>query len=282
MISRFIGSLNRRETTKETYRKALREFSKWLGGTSPSVLTSGDIQRYKDYIISRRLSATSMSAYLTAVRRFYDYLVSTGAVTENPAKRVKGAPRPRRHLTDPITRKDVARLMDAVDTSSPLGKRDEAILGLMVRAGLSEIEIVRLNLGDLKYRGGQRVIYVQGKSKDRKDEYVTVTPPMEETLVKYLEDRGESGPEEPLFRGVGNRAVNERISTRGLRARIDHYFESAGIKKKGITPASLRLTAAMLAIEEGATVSEVQRMLRLRTSESALQYFEEAKELMRK
>lgn len=223
-----------------------------------------------------------MSAYLTAVRRFYDYLVSTGAVTENPAKRVKGAPRPRRHLTDPITRKDVARLMDAVDTSSPLGKRDEAILGLMVRAGLSEIEIVRLNLGDLKYRGGQRVIYVQGKSKDRKDEYVTVTPPMEETLVKYLEDRGESGPEEPLFRGVGNRAVNERISTRGLRARIDHYFESAGIKKKGITPASLRLTAAMLAIEEGATVSEVQRMLRLRTSESALQYFEEAKELMRK
>lgn len=282
LISRFIGSLNRRETTKETYRKALREFSKWLGGTSPSVLTSGDIQRYKDYIISRRLSATSMSAYLTAVRRFYDYLVSTGAVTENPAKRVKGAPRPRRHLTDPITRKDVARLMDAVDTSSPLGKRDEAILGLMVRAGLSEIEIVRLNLGDLKYRGGQRVIYVQGKSKDRKDEYVTVTPPMEETLVKYLEDRGESGPEEPLFRGVGNRAVNERISTRGLRARIDHYFESAGIKKKGITPASLRLTAAMLAIEEGATVSEVQRMLRLRTSESALQYFEEAKELMRK
>jgi hypothetical protein len=38
----------------------------------------------------------------------------------------------------------------------------------------------------------------------------------------------------------------------------------------------------MLAIEEGATVSEVQRLLRLRTSESALQYFEEAKELMRK
>jgi integrase/recombinase XerC/integrase/recombinase XerD len=172
--------------------------------------------------------------------------------------------------------------MSAVDTSSPLGRRDAAILGLMIRAGLSEIEIVRLNLGDLKYRGGQRVIYVQGKSKDRKDEYVSVTPPMEETLVKYLDERGESGPDEPLFRGIGNRAVKERISTRGLRARINHYFESSGIKKKGITPASLRHTAAMLAIEEGATVSEVQRLLRLRTSESALQYFEEAKELMRK
>ncbi|KAB2833377.1 MAG: tyrosine-type recombinase/integrase [Candidatus Dadabacteria bacterium] len=282
LIRGFTGSLRRRETTKETYGKALREFSKWLGGTSPSVMTPDDIQRYKDYIISKRLSPTSMSAYLTAVRRFYDYLVSTGAVGENPARRVKGAPRPRRHLTDPISRRDVSKLMNAVDTSSPLGRRDAAILGLMVRAGLSEIEIVRLNLGDLKYKGGQRVIYVQGKSKDRKDEYVSVTPPMEETLVKYLEERGESPPDEPLFRGIGNRAVKERISTRGLRARIDHYFESAGIKKKGITPASLRHTAAMLAIEEGATVSEVQRLLRLRTPESALQYFEEAKELTRK
>ena len=282
LIRGFIGSLRRRETTKETYRKALREFSKWLGGASPTVLTSDDIQRYKDYIISKRLSATSMSAYLTAVRRFYDYLVSAGKVRENPGRKVRGAPRPRRHLTDPISRRDVAKLMNAVDISSALGRRDAAILGLMVRAGLSEIEIVRLNLGDLKYRGGQRVIYVQGKSKDRKDEYVSVTPQTEETLAQYLKDRGESGPEEPLFRGIGNRAANERISTRGLRARIYHYFESAGIKKKGISPASLRQTAAMLAIEEGATVSEVQRMLRLRTLESALQYFEEARELMRK
>jgi integrase/recombinase XerC/integrase/recombinase XerD len=282
LIKGFIDSLNRRETTKETYRKALREYSKWLGGTSPSVLTSNDIQRYKDYILSKELSSTSMSSYLTAVRRFYDYLVSTGRVGDNPARKVKGAPRLRRHLTDPITRGDVARLINAVDTSTPLGRRDEAILNLMVRAGLSEIEIVRLNLGDLKSKGGSKVIYVQGKSKDSKDEYVTLTHPLEESLMRYIEERGESAPDEPLFWGVGNRAVRERISTRGLRARINHYFESAGIKKKGITPASLRHTAAMLAIEEGATVSEIQRMLRLRTTESALQYFDEAKELMRK
>ena len=141
---------------------------------------------------------------------------------------------------------------------------------------------MRSNLGDLKYRGGKRVIYVQGKSRDRKDEYVILSGTVEESLGRYLEERGASGLDEPLFWGVGNRAVKERISTRGLRARINHYFEIAGIKKKGIKPASLRHTAAMLAIEEGATVSEIQRMLRLGTTESALQYFEEARELMRK
>ncbi|MGH7850487.1 MAG: tyrosine-type recombinase/integrase [Thermodesulfobacteriota bacterium] len=281
-IKGFIDSLNRRETTKETYRKALREYSKWLGPTAPETLTSNDIQRYKDYILSKHLTSASMSSYLTAVRRFYDYLVSIGRAGENPARKVRGAPRPRRHLTDPISRRDVGRLLDAIDSTTPLGRRDEAILSLMVRAGLSEIEIVRLNLGDLKSRGGSKVIYVQGKSKDRKDEYVTLTPSLEESLGRYIEERGASGPEEPLFWGVGNRAVKDRISTRGLRARINHYFEASGIKKKGVKPASLRHTAAMLAIEEGATVSEIQRLLRLRTTESALQYFEEAKELMRK
>ena len=282
LIKGFIDSLSRRETTKETYRKALREYSKWLGGTPPEALTSNDIQRYKDYILSKHLSPTSMSSYLTAVRRFYDYLVSIGRAGENPARKVKGAPRPQRHLTDPISRGDVARLLGAVDTSTPLGRRDEAILSLMVRAGLSEIEIVRLNLGDLKTRGDNRVIYVQGKSKDRKDEYVTLTPSLEGLLGRYVDERGASAPEEPLFWGVGNRAAKDRISTRGLRARINHYFEASGIKKRGVKPVSLRHTAAMLAIEEGATVSEIQRLLRLRTTESALQYFEEARELLRK
>ncbi|MEQ9619080.1 MAG: hypothetical protein RIG61_07900 [Deltaproteobacteria bacterium] len=63
---------------------------------------------------------------------------------------------------------------------------------------------------------------------------------------------------------------------------MNHYFELSGIKKEGIKPVSLRHTAAMLAIEEGATVSEIKQMLRLKTTESALVYFEEAKELMRK
>jgi integrase/recombinase XerC/integrase/recombinase XerD len=282
LINEFIVSLLRRETTKDTYRKALREFSKWLGKTEPMVLTSNDIQHYKDYIISKNLSPTSMSAYLTAVRRFYDYLVSTGKISENPAKKVKGAPRPRRHLIDPLSGGDVTKLFNTVDPSTPLGRRDEAILNLMVRAGLGEIEIVRSDFIDLKTRGEQRVIFVQGKSKDRKDEYVRLTPVVEESLTRYIEDRGDSGPHEPLFWGVGNRAVKERISTRGLRARIDHYFELSGIKKKGISPSSLRHTAAMLAVGEGATVSDIKHMLRLRTTESALQYFDEAKELTRK
>ncbi len=278
LIRNFINSLNRRQTTKDTYRKALMEYSKWLGNTSPIGLTSNDIQRYKDYITSKDLSTSSISAYLTAVRRLYDYLEGSGKITENPAKKIKGGSRPKKHSTKPISRSDVKKLFDSIDTTSPLGLRDGAILNLMLRCGLSEIEIVRADVGDIKARKNETIIYVQGKNKDRKDEYAVIPPEVAKELENYLAQRESSEPCEPLFWGVGNRAIGERITTRAIRARISHYFEKLEFSKKGITPYSLRHTAALLAIESGASVAEVMKMLRVKTVDTALIYFEEAKE----
>ncbi len=279
LINNFIKSLDRRPTTKETYRKALLEYSKWLGNTSPLGLNSNDIQRYKDYISSKDLSTSSVSAYLTAVRRLYDYLQHSGKIKDNPAKKVRGGARPQRHSTKPISRADVKKLFDSIDTSSPLGLRDSLILNLMLRCGLSEIEIVRADVGDIKTRGKETIIYVQGKNKDRKDEYAVIPSEVARDINNYLEQRESSEPADPLFWGVGNRAKRERITTRAIRARINHYFEKLGFNKKGITPYSLRHTAALLAIESGASVSEVMHMLRVKTVDTALVYFEEAKEL---
>lgn len=279
LIRNFINSLNRRPTTKDTYRKALMEFSKWLGNTSPIGLRSNDIQRYKDYIISKDLSSSSVSAYLTAVRRFYDYLEEHGKISENPAKKVKGGARPKRHSTKAITRDEVNKLFESIDTTTALGIRDSAMFSLMVRCGLSEIEIVRTNVEDIQTKGKQKIIYVQGKNKDKKDEYVILPSSVTGDLERYLSDRDKSEHSEPLFWGVGNRAIKNRISTRAIRARIGHYFEKLGLKQKGITPYSLRHTAAMLAIESGATVAEVMQMLRVKTVSTAMVYFEEAEEL---
>lgn len=282
LIDDFVASLDRRDTTKETYRKALREFSRWAEGAKPEVLGQDDIQRYKDYILSKNLSPTSMSAYLTAVRRFYDYLVLKDMTAKNPARKIKGAARPEKHLTPPLARGEVEMLLGSVDYSSPLGKRDLAILSLMALAGLSEIEIVRADLGDVVQKGGKTAIYVQGKNKDRKDEYVILNPAASEALNAYIEARGGSPGGEPLFWGIGNRASGERITTRGVRARVNHYLAVSGLKRKGIKPLSLRHAAAIQAIAEGATVSDIKRMMHLKTTESALVYFDEAKEFLRK
>ncbi len=282
LINEFIDNLPRRETTKETYLKALREFAKWLKGGLPEALTTYDIQQYKESLVSKNLSPTSLSTYLTSVRRLYEYLISIGIVTENPAKRVKGSSRPHRHLRSYLKIDEVKTLLNAIDLSSPAGLRDSAMINLMVRCGLSEIEIVRSNVGDVKVKGGKQVIFVQGKSKDKKDEYVKLTPEVQEVIERYLESRRTSNKDEPLIWGVGNRAKGERITTRAIRERVNYYLKNAGIKRKGITPYSLRHTAALLAIESGAAILEVKKMLRHKTVDSTLVYFEEVEELKKK
>ena len=282
LINKFIQELPRRETTKETYLKALREFAKWLKGGSPEQLTTNDIIQYKYFLLSKNLSPTSLSTYLTSVRRLYDYLFSKGLVTENPAKRVRGSRRPQRHLRASLTIDEMKALLNVIDSSSPVGLRDTAMINLMVRCGLSEIEIVRANIGDIKVKGGKQVIFVQGKSMDKKDEYVKLTPETQEVIERYLESRGATREDEPLIWGVGNRAKGERVTTRAIRERVNYYLKFAGIKRKGITPYSLRHTAALLAIEGGAAISEVKKMLRHKTVDSTLVYFEEAKELKKK
>ena len=282
LINKFIQELPRRETTKETYLKALREFAKWLKGGSPEQLTTNDIIQYKYFLLSKNLSPTSLSTYLTSVRRLYDYLFSKGLVTENPAKRVRGSSRPQRHLRASLTIDEMKALLNVIDSSSPVGLRDTAMINLMVRCGLSEIEIVRANIGDIKVKGGKQVIFVQGKSMDKKDEYVKLTPETQEVIERYLESRGATREDEPLIWGVGNRAKGERVTTRAIRERVNYYLKFAGIKRKGITPYSLRHTAALLAIEGGAAISEVKKMLRHKTVDSTLVYFEEAKELKKK
>ena len=146
----------------------------------------------------------------------------------------------------------------------------------MVRSGLSEIEIVRADVKDLKHSAGKTVLYVQGKNRDRKDEYVVLQEESIDALNEYMTMRGETEPDEPLLCGIGNRAINARITTRAIRSRINFYFEIAGIDREGITPYSLRHTAAILAIEEGATPAQIKDMLRLKTLDSTLVYFEEA------
>jgi len=282
LINKFITALDRRETTKETYFKAMREFAKWLGSNSPLGLSTDDIQKYKGFLVSKNLSPTSLSTYLTSVRRFYDYLISKGMVSQNPAKRVRGSGRPQRHLTAPLTPEEVKVLLGTIDRTSTVGARDWAMINLMVRSGLSEIEIARANVEDVRVKGGKQVIFVQGKSKDKKDEYVILTAQAHEVVEWYLETRGKPKEDETLLWGVGNRAKEERITTRAIRERVNYYLRAAGIKRKGITPYSLRHTAALLAIEAGAAVSEVKQMLRHKTVDSTLVYFEEAEELKKK
>jgi site-specific recombinase XerD len=261
--------------TVGTYRRSLNEFERWHAAERGRFrFRTEGVERYKAYLMEEReLSQVSVSTYLTALRRFCQYLVDVGLLEENPARPVKGNRRPSEHTRKVFTEDEVERLLEAAKAKTPIEKRDRAIVHLMLYAGLSEIEIVRADVQDLDQTLLGWFLRVQGKGHTVKDQQVPVDPPVMEALRLYLEARGRVRPEDPLFVSHGHRSAGQRLNTRSVRSRINGLLKAAGLKRPGVTPHSLTHTAALIWLNDGLGVEEVRRRMRHGTLDTTMIYF---------
>jgi len=278
-VESFLRSLRtRRPETRGTYERALQEFLRWSRRRDLR-LSIVEIKAYKRYLTQRRgLSDVSVSTYLTAVRRLCGYLQRTGALAENPALKVSGNPRPRTHARKALSVSDATLLLESLRGDDERSLRDAAVIRLMLRCALSDAEIVRLDLGDLRQTDHAWVLAVQGKGRASKDASVDIPGDVSNALQSYLRRRTTSAPNEPLFMSAGNSSRGRRMTTRAVRDRVNDYLERAGFRtartRQRVTPRSLRHTAALLMAAEGARPDDIRRRLRLGTLATVYVYLQ--------
>jgi len=273
VIERFLRSLDVSPNTARTYREALKSFTRWLEDQSYPQLDPATLKAYRDWLKDHRAANTALT-YWAALRRFFSFAVAEGLIARNPVDGVKGLRRPQGHLRRDLTRAELRALFDAIDRSTEIGKRDFAMISLMVRGGLRIIEVQRANVGDLEVRRGRKILRIWGKGRDERDEFIVLAEPVERALLEYLACREEPAAEAPLFARVG-RKRDQRLSTRHIRRRITHYLELAGIKTPKTTAHSLRHSFVTLAIEGGASLVETQAAARHRSIQTTMTYFHE-------
>jgi site-specific recombinase XerD len=261
--------------TVGTYRRSLNEFERWFVGQRGKFgFGVNGVADYKKYLMEDRgLHQVSVSTYLTALRRFCQYLVDIGLLAENPARQVKGNRRPTSHSRSVLTLSEIDALENVLTEESLIGLRDRAIVSLMLYGGLSEIEIVRADVRDLEQTLMGWFLRVQGKGRTVKDQSVPLEDRMLAHVQHYLDGRGRVRPEDPLFSSHGHRSEGERLNTRSVRSRINGYLKKAAVKRSGITPHSLTHTAALIWLHEGVEVEEVKRRMRHGTIETTMIYF---------
>lgn len=262
------------DETVGTYRRSLKSFEQWFVQQNNFRFTEDDVRDYKRYLMDERdLSQVSVSTYLTALRRFCQYLTDIGQLTENPATGVKGNRRPDSHSRAVLTEKDIDALEEELGTATQIDKRDTAIVYLMLYAGLSEIEIVRANVEDLEHTLMGPVLRVQGKGRTVKDQEAPLDEPVLDAVEEYLDTRENIHPEDPLFVSHGHRSDGKRLKTRSVRSRINGYLKKADIKRQGVTPHSLTHTAALIWLNDGKPLDEVKQRMRHGTLDTTMIYY---------
>jgi len=152
------------------------------------------------------------------------------------------------------------RLFDAVETSTPIGLRDRAIMETIFSTGLRLSEAVSLNRDQVNFDSGEfSVIGKGGKAR-----VVFLTDGAKEWLRRYFETRKD--PYKPLFiRYSGPKPdslddKNFRLSARSIERMIEKYRKVAGITKR-ISVHTLRHSFATDLLTAGADIRSVQEML---------------------
>lgn len=266
--SDYVNELHKRTPeTRGTYERTLREFMRWVRNEMDMEYSVRDIERYKKYLLTKRkLSPVSVTMYLSSVRKFFDYLVKRAALQHNPARSVKGGSPHVRLTRKRISIADVHSLLQSIDRNDEIGFRDFVIVKLMLSCGVSEIELIRANVGDLIRKRNHMQLALQGKGMKAKDMIVTIPKDLQQSMKDYLAYRTNAADAEQLFMSAGNRTRGERMTSRGIRERINFYLTKSGVKNgeaRRITALSLRNTAIVMQMEQGANVEEIKAQFRI-------------------
>jgi integrase/recombinase XerC len=216
-------------------------------------------------------SKSSAARKLSAIRAFGRYLRREGAIQGDPAALV-GTPRREQRIPNHLAVQEMSTLLDAPDTSDPLGRRDKAILELFYASGLRLSELVGLDLDDVNLSG--RVVRVLGKG--RKERIVPFNTTAAAALKTWLADREAVGarwveqrrtgvrpgsapkrrPRLPLFLNY----QGGRLSTRSVDKLVRRYVAESSTRM-GISPHALRHSFATHLLEAGADLRAIQELL---------------------
>ena len=260
-FDRFINYLDASPKTVETYKKALRQFFNYLALNGIRQPQREDVIAFRDDLKASGLKPTTVQNYITATRIFFKWTEQEG-LYPNIAEHVKGAKLDKNHKKDYLTSSQAKEILANIKTDTEEGLRNYAILSLMVTGGLRTIEVSRADVGDLRTVGENTVLFVQGKGREEKTEYIKISATVEKAIRTYLKARENVEEGQPLFTSTSNNSRGKRISTRTFSGIVKTALKNAGYDSARLTAHSLRHTAITLALLAGREITEVQQFAR--------------------
>src|SRR6516164_7923935 len=147
--------------TRRAYRHAIERFIAWYCSEPRLGFNRAVVLRYRSFLESLQLSAATVNMHLSAIRRLADEAAESSLLSPELAigiRRVKGVKRLGRRIGNWLTQEQAQSLQNAIPTETLAGKRDAAMIGLLLGCGLRRSEVVALRLDQLQSRDGHWVI----------------------------------------------------------------------------------------------------------------------------
>ena len=213
LLKRFLEYLDASEKTVQTYTRALRQFFKFLYENNIKQPQRADVLAFRDNLKDKGRKPTTIKSYIVAVRLFFQWTNQEG-LYPNIADKIKGAKLDHAHKKDYLTVDQIKDVLNSIDTSTLTGARDYAIIVLMVTGGLRTIEVSRADMDDMRNVGNSPALYIQGKGREEKTEYVKLPLQVFKAIGRYREMLEKQY--DVLFVSTSNNNKGQRLTTRSI------------------------------------------------------------------
>ncbi len=249
--------------TRHVYRKALDKLL-LFAENNPFKFTPEDFTQFRLWLLNEsRLSNNTANTYMTASRRFCEFLVDLGVILKNPAWSVQG--KAQTFKITGVTLSEVSNAISRIDRSSLLGKRDYAFISAMFECGATISELLNADIGDLKRRGDSVGLWVKPKGMRGKYEVIALQGPASAAIYDYIDSRGDVGADFPLFSTIRvGRATRTRLSFRGARAAMRKRLRIDD--QRALRLDSLRTYCAVRLMKQGKTSEEIKAIMRFKSN----------------
>jgi integrase/recombinase XerD len=254
----------------EAYSRDLRSLQEFcrVHGIEPPQFDGGILTRYLESLADRGFAPTSQRRHLSAVRGLAREMVDRGVITRDPLLSGKLTTLSRK-LPRTLSRRDIERLLETIDTSTVRGLRDRAMLELAYSSGLRVSELVGVQLPHLNLRAG--LVTVPGKGG--KQRMVPLGRSAADAIAEYLRRREEelrcaatnSSPRDSLKPARRTKALF--ITRLGGPMTRQGFFKALKAwaatdrRLSWMSPHTLRHSFATHLLEGGADLRAVQEML---------------------
>lgn len=259
---------DRSEHTLEYYRVNLRQFmhiledqrySTRLRDITDDMIREGFIAYMYDV---RKVQHASVATALRAIRAFLNWAVQRRVITKSPMNDITiGDPKP--PTIETFTREQIRDLLAQPDPKLFVGIRDIAIIILFLETGVRVRELCDIELEHVRLNDSQILI----KGKNGEDRLVPLQTQSKRILKRYIEARGAS-PVDWLFLSVDDKQMNRD----SVRRRIEKYGRTANITNVRCSPHTFRHTFAKMAVQNGADIFSLQRILGHKTLDMVRRY----------
>jgi tyrosine recombinase XerC len=247
--------------TLRSYDSDLRHFISYLLSNDVHSLEEVHkdlLRRYLGNLLEEGLTKKSVARKIASLRSFFRYAKRHKIVSTNPTLTLI-SPKLEKRLPSFLDESAIDRLFNAIDTSTPFGRRDAAILELFYSTGMRLNELIQLDVDDVDFSQG--VVKVTGKGS--KQRILPVGRRALQAIRAYEADRRKN----VIVQKQGNNQLALFVTPKGVRfypeaviRMVKKYIGKVSELEKS-SPHVLRHTFATHLLNRGADLRAVKELL---------------------